>query len=228
MTRPALAITPPTPQEASPLAIEANDVCKRYGTKWALARLSFTLKAGESLLLTGHNGSGKTTLLKLISTAMFPSLGTLKVLGLDGKEEREKIRRNVGLLSHASFHYEDLSSLQNLRVFTRLLGIRSREDVIARALDRVRLTPHAHTPVRQFSAGMKKRLSIARLLIKAPSLVLLDEPFGELDPEGIAEMEKIIAEMKGRQTTLVLATHQIEQGLALCSQRLHLSSGQAA
>jgi heme exporter protein A len=91
----------------------------------------------------------------------------------------------------------------------------------------VGLTKRSDSPVRQFSAGMRKRLAIARLLMKAPALALLDEPFGELDPSGIQDMERIVGELKASGVTVVLATHLIEQGQALCEERLHLREGRA-
>jgi heme exporter protein A len=216
----------PSP-EAPSLAIHARDISKRYGAQWALARLSFQLERGHSLLLTGHNGSGKTTLLRMIATATAPSTGDLRVLGLDVLNDRDAIRRQVALISHTNFLYEDLSAEQNLVVFARLVGLPSPRAAVASALERVALTTRAAKPVRTYSAGMRKRVAIARLLLKAPSIALLDEPFGELDPAGIAEMERIVKELKEGGCALVLATHQIEQGQALCERRLHLSDGRS-
>jgi heme exporter protein A len=208
-------------------ALALHDVSKRYGRRWALARLSYTLPAGRSLLLTGHNGSGKTTLLRLVATALSPTAGRVEVLGKHSVEAREEVRREVGLLSHASFLYEDLTAEQNLTVFARLLGLPSPREAAGSLLTRVGLTQRSDSPVRQFSAGMRKRLAIARLLMKRPALALLDEPFGELDPAGIHAMEGMIAQLKAEGVTVVLATHLVEQGLALCEERLHLQDGRA-
>jgi heme exporter protein A len=211
----------------APPALALHDVSKRYGRRWALARLSYALPPGRSLLLTGHNGSGKTTLLRLVATALSPTHGRVEVGGRDCVQERETVRREVALLSHASFLYEDLTAHQNLVVLARLLGMEGPSDVAGELLTKVGLTKRSDSPVRQFSAGMRKRLAIARLLMKAPALALLDEPFGELDPSGIQDMEKIIAELKTSGVTVVLATHLIEQGQALCEERLHLQEGRA-
>ncbi|XXF80882.1 heme ABC exporter ATP-binding protein CcmA [Myxococcaceae bacterium GXIMD 01537] len=208
-------------------ALALHDVSKRYGRRWALARLTYTLPAGRSLLLTGHNGSGKTTLLRMVATALSPTAGRVEVLGQDAVADRDSVRRQVALLSHASFLYEDLSARQNLTVFARLVGLPSPQDAADTFLNRVGLTQRSDSPVRSFSAGMRKRLAIARLLMKAPALALLDEPFGELDPAGIAAMEAIIAELKAGGVTVVLATHLIDQGLSLCEERLHLQDGRA-
>jgi len=211
----------------TPLAVEVNDVSKRYGKRWALARLSFTVQSGRSLLLTGSNGSGKTTLLRTIATAIRPTAGTIRVLGLDCRADRQEVRERVALLSHTSFLYEDLTAEQNLRLLRRLISAESSRGQIEALLERVGLAHRAKHPVRQFSAGMRKRLAIARLLLKSPSVALLDEPFGELDPGGVVDMERIIAELKVAGTTILLATHLVEQGLSLCEERLHLSEGRA-
>jgi heme exporter protein A len=223
MPAPALQ---PSPVASTP-AIDVRDVSKRYGSQWALARLSFQLERGKSLLLTGHNGSGKTTLLRLIATATTPSTGELRVLGHDVRTERDAVRCEVALLSHTNFLYEDLTAEQNLALFARLIGLPSPREAVAKAIARVSLTGRHQQPVRVYSAGMRKRVAIARLLLKAPSIALLDEPFGELDPAGIEEMERIIRELKDGGCSLVLATHQIEQGQALCDGRLHLAEGRS-
>lgn len=204
-------------------ALELCNVSKRFGTHWALAHINYRLPASRSLLLTGHNGSGKTTLLRLLATALRPTFGQLRVLGMDAHNNTPDIRHNTALLSHANYHYEDLNAEQNLRLLARLLQKPAAN--IPHLLERVGLLSRKQSPVRQFSAGMRKRLAIARLLLKAPRLALLDEPFGELDPAGIADMENLIRELKTQGTTLVLATHLVEQGLCLTESRLHLNQG---
>lgn len=206
-------------------ALEIDDISKRYGQRWAVARLSYVLPPGRSLLLTGHNGSGKTTLLRMIATALHPTAGKIRILGMDTRESTEEIRRQVGLLSHASFLYEDLTAEQNLTLLARLIALENPAAEVAALLDRVGLKRRTSSPIRQFSAGMRKRLAIARLLLKRPKVALLDEPFGELDPEGIAQMEGLIRELKASGVTIVLATHLVEQGLGLCEERLHLQDG---
>jgi heme exporter protein A len=211
------------PPGSSALAVDAKEVSKRYGTRWALARVSFTLPQGASLLLTGPNGSGKTTLLRLLASASRPSFGLLRVGGFDVAGDPEQVRRHTALLSHASFLYEDLSARENLLLMARVLG-RTPEEVDAR-LEHLGLTARADHPVREFSAGMRKRLAVARLLLQDPALALLDEPFGELDPGGIAQMERVIRDLQEGGTSVVLATHLVDQGKALCQHRLHLEEG---
>jgi len=206
-------------------ALEFQDVSKRFGRTWAVARLSFALPLGQSLLLTGHNGSGKTTLLRLLATVVRPTTGKVLLFGEDAVTERERLRSRIAFLGHSTFLYEDLTARENCAVLARLLGRPVRE--ADELLETLGLSARADQPVRTFSAGMKKRLAIVRLLLKRPAIALLDEPFGELDPEGILEMEGHIRALSSAGTTVVLATHQVEHGQSLCSARLHLAAGRA-
>lgn len=206
-------------------ALQLHDVSKRYGARWALVHLSLTVRRGTALLLTGHNGSGKTTLLRVMSTAVRPSSGKVQVLGIDASLEPERVRSEVGLLSHANFVYEDLSALENLEMLARLLG--APQSAAAQAVERLGLSPKDDRPIRTYSAGMRRRLALARLFLKQPPVALLDEPFVELDPTGVSELEARIRELRAAGTTLVLATHHIEQGLQLCTDRLHLEQGRS-
>jgi len=206
-------------------ALQLHEVSKRYGTQWALVRLSLTVKRGTALLLTGHNGSGKTTLLRVLATAVRPSSGQVQVLGLDTARHPDEVRAHVGLLSHANFVYEDLSGLENLEVLGRLLGMPASAG--RGALERVSLSAKDDRPIRTYSAGMRRRLALARLFLKQPAVALLDEPFVELDPSGVSELETRIRELHAAGTTVVLATHHIEQGLELCTDRLHLEQGRS-
>ena len=208
-----------------PPALVLDDVSRRFGRRWALARVSYTLPRGKALLLTGHNGSGKSTLLRMIATAIRPTAGRVMVLGNDAREATEQVRREVALLSHDSFLYEDLTAHQNLLVLGRLLGRADPAGDSRALLERMGLSARASHPVRHFSAGMRKRLAIARLLAQKPRLALLDEPFGELDPAGILHMEQVIAELRADGVDIILATHLVEQGERLCDARLHLVEG---
>jgi heme exporter protein A len=107
----------------------------------------------------------------------------------------------------------------------RFLAVPAARAKVNELLERLGLLGRADSPVRQFSAGMRKRLSVARLLLKQPTIALLDEPFGELDPQGIAQMESLIRRLQADGVTIVLATHLVEQGQALTHQRLHLEGG---
>lgn len=204
--------------------IRVRDVSKRYGRRWALARLSVEIPRGSAVLLTGENGAGKTTLLRILGTAMRPTHGTVELFGAPVDDDLERVRPRISLMTHASYLYEELSADENMHMVQRLTGQNDRHGREA-ALERVGLAPHAHRAVRTYSAGMKRRLCLARMILRKPDLVLLDEPFGQLDPRGVTLMEDVIREQHRAGCTLIIATHDIDRGLALCDLHLELSAG---
>jgi heme exporter protein A len=205
-------------------AARLHNVSRRYGRRWALVRVSYEVPAGSAVLLSGGNGAGKTTLLRVLATALKPTRGTLEIFGQPASQQTEVLRPRIGLVTHDSHLYEDLSAAENLYLACTLKPDLERARVPG-LLERVGLAGRAHSAVRTFSAGMRRRLCIARLLLRQPDLVLLDEPFGQLDPEGVTLTEQIIGELREARTTLVIATHDIDRGRALCDRRLHLAAG---
>lgn len=207
-------------------AIDAQNLARRYGRRWALADVSFTLAGGSVLMVAGPNGSGKSTLLRTLATAIRPDGGSARVGGFDLVREREDVRRLVALLSHSSYLYDSLTARENLAVVADHLG-RPRV-AIDPLLDRVALGRRADDPVATFSAGMRKRLSFARMLLQEPRVALLDEPFGQLDPEGFILVENVVRELKAGGTTVVIATHQLPRAADLADEALLLDNGRVA
>ena len=196
-------------------AIEVERLARRYGRRWALADVTFQLAAGRVMMVAGRNGSGKSTLFRVLSTAIRPDRGAGKVGGYDVVHEREDVRRISALLAHQSYLYESLSAKENLDVVARFLGVDNEKEI----LERVGLTQRADDPVATFSAGMRKRLSFARVLLQKPDVVFFDEPYGQLDPEGFRLVDAVVQELKARGATVLIATHQVERvvGYADCS-----------
>ena len=205
------------------LAIEAEHLARRFGRRWALADVSLQVPSGAVVMVAGRNGSGKTTLLRVLSAILRPDHGRATVGGFDIVKHRLDVRRAVALLSHSSYLYESLTARENLEVFADHMGV-SRERIMA-LLDRVVLASRADDVVSTFSAGMRKRLSFARILLQDPSVVLLDEPYGQLDPEGFALVDDVVRGLKSRGVTVVMATHQIERASSLADQSLLLAEG---
>lgn len=201
--------------------VESQDLCRRYGSRWAVARVDLRLMAGERLVIMGANGSGKTTLLRMLSTVILPSRGTLQLFGLDPAREPEQVRERLALLTHLPSLYDDLSGTENLQILARLLG---KPLDVSPWLDKVGLDQRPE-PVRSYSAGMRKRLSFARLLIQEPQLVLIDEPYGQLDPEGFSLVDRMVDELSERGTTVILASHLVERAAKLCDHGLLLHQG---
>jgi len=206
------------------LAVETRGLSRRYGRRWALADVSLEVPAGSVTMLAGRNGSGKSTLLRVLATALRPDHGEALVLGHDIRRARDAVRRKVALLAHQSFLYEALTARENLQVAASFLG----RDAEGALLDRVGLGTRADDPVASFSAGMRKRLSLARVLLQQAELVLLDEPYGELDPPGFALLDGVIGELRQRGATVVMATHLVDRGRLLCDGALLLEEGRLA
>jgi heme exporter protein A len=204
-------------------AIEASGVARRYGRRWALAGVSLRVPAGTRLMVTGRNGSGKSTLLRVLATAVRFDQGTARIAGFDLRTQRTEVRRQVALLGHHSYQYEALTARENLEIAARFLGAPA--DRIEALLSEVGLAARADDPVAIYSAGMRKRLALARALLQDARVLLLDEPYGELDPAGFALLDRVLGEQKRRGVTVLLATHLLEHGRALCDQAIALEDG---
>ena len=202
---------------ASPV-VQARDLCRRFGRRWAVARVDLDVAAGERLLVVGANGSGKSTLLNMLATLLPPTRGSLRMFGMDPVADRLAVRRKVSIVRHAHGLYEDLSARDNLVVRARLIG---REVDVAARLAEVRLDDRVE-PIRTYSAGMRKRLQLAMLQLEAPALALLDEPFSALDPAGFLEVERMIRELPG---AVIIASHQVERASAICDRAILMDDG---
>ncbi|HEV7920890.1 MAG TPA: ABC transporter ATP-binding protein [Thermoanaerobaculia bacterium] len=211
-------------------AVDVRGVSRRYGRRWALADVSLRVPAGSVAMITGANGSGKSTLLRILATAIRPDLGTALVGGFDVTKEREDVRRVTALLSHYSYLYEALSARENLNVGPALsrpgidAGPAESRPYISLLLERVGLSARADDPVATYSAGMRKRLSFARVLAQNASIVLLDEPYGQLDPEGFRLVDEVVEELRGK-ATIIMATHQVERVGKFADVRVELEQG---
>ncbi len=211
------------PPNMSEPAIQADHLARRFGRRWALADVSLVVPRGTVLMVAGHNGSGKSTLFRVLASVLRPDHGVARVAGFDVVTQRADVRREIALLSHYTYLYESLTARENLHVAADHLGIK--RDIVMSLLDRVALSSRADDVVSTFSAGMRKRLSFARVFLQNPSVVLLDEPYGQLDPEGFALVDDVVRELRSKQVTVLMATHQIERGASLADQQLILAAG---
>ncbi len=210
--------------DSSP-AVVARGLSRRYGRRWALVDVSFELPRGRSLMLAGRNGSGKSTLLRVLASAIRPDHGAARMLGHDLLRERDLVRGCSALLSHASYLYEALTALENLQIAARFLGRPANRAALLPLLADVELDTRADDPVQTFSAGMRKRLALARTLLQDAELVLLDEPYGELDPPGFRLVDRLFATLRASGKSVLMATHLLDRGAALCDEGLVLDSG---
>lgn len=204
--------------------IVLDDVSRRYGRRWALAHVGWEVGAGDAWMLLGHNGSGKSTLLRCLGTALRVHQGQIRFGGIDLWANRGVLRERIAVVGHHSCLYEDLSAAENLTVWASL-GTRPGQDVRPH-LERVGLDPSRRDPVRNFSAGMRRRVALARLLLKTPELLLLDEPFTALDPAGRELLIDVIRQVRAEtHCTLVLATHLPHVAKAIADKAVILENG---
>jgi len=207
------------------IAVSAAGLYRRYGRRWALVDVGFEVPEGELVMITGRNGSGKSTLLRVLATAIRADRGTVRILGVDVRRERERARRGLALLGHRTHLYEPLTALENLAVAARFLGgDPGRKGLLAR-LEEVGLADRGDDAVQTFSAGMRQRLALARVLQQNARVVLLDEPYGHLDPSGFALVDRLLRRLRGQGATVLMATHLLLRGRALCERGLVLEAG---
>jgi heme exporter protein A len=203
--------------------VEAVGLGRRYSSIRALADLDLEIHGGESVAIFGPNGAGKTTLVKLLATLLRPSAGRLCLFGEE--RPREAVRRRIGLLSHASFLYGELTAVENLAFYAGLYGVKSPGARIDEMLVDVGLEAWRERPVKSFSRGMEQRLALARAFLHDPDLLLLDEPYTGLDPDGAAHLQSILARFHRRGKAVVLVTHDIGRGLEVCDRAVILRGG---
>lgn len=198
---------------------------------FAVRDFSLQIPDGQVQVLLGPNGSGKTTLLKLVSTMLLPDSGRVLIMGMDSRREGGAIRGKVGfaVASERSF-YPRLTACENLDFFAALDNIPrwARKDYISRLLDTTGLREQSDQLAMTFSSGMYQRLGIARALLKNPPIVLLDEPSRSLDPGSAARLRQLIRELSYRGTTVILATHNFDEAVAVGDQVAVLCRGRLA
>ena len=197
-------------------AIEVRHLRKAFGTLKAVDGIDFELKQGEFLTVFGPNGAGKTTLIKILAGLTRPSSGTAKVAGFDVAEGHPEMRKEIGIISHATALYADLTPLENLIFFARMHGLEQPEDRALKVIDEVGLSPRRNDRVRTFSRGMLQRLSIARAVLHDPAILFLDEPFTGLDLHATNVLKEHLQRLHDRHRTILMTTHDISCGLEMC------------
>ena len=195
--------------------IAAQDLRKTYGSNIVIDGVSFALGGGQCLALLGPNGAGKTTLLRILGTLLRPTSGSLQVGGVDALREPEPVRALLGMVAHGSYVYEDLTARENLRFWEIMRGGDVAPARLAAALVQVELDGVADERVRTFSAGMKRRLGLARVLLSQARVLLLDEPFTGLDRRGRKWVSEFLLGFKAGGGTAVVATHSFGGGLGV-------------
>ena len=197
--------------DSRPPAVATTDLARLFAGSAALAGVSIQVEAGRTVALLGPNGAGKTTLLRLLATAIRPSYGRAAVDGLDVDREADLVRGRVAYLSHATGLYDDLTARENLEFAAAMLATPDPAQRVERALTDVGLAERAADRVRDFSAGMRKRLALGRILLGSASLVLLDEPYAALDADGLALVDQLLAAWREAGVTVLVASHATDR-----------------
>jgi len=209
----------------STLALESEDIRKTFGQFTALSGVTLAVQRGEFFTLFGRNGAGKTTFLKIAATLVRATHGELRIEGIDLRQEPERARRHIGFLSHNTYLYRDLTAVENLRFFARLYGMPDSEQRIHKILERVGLERRASDPARAFSRGLHQRLGLARVMLHDPSLMLLDEPYTGLDANAVEMLNQMLDEAVAQGKTVLLTTHDLEQGLRAATRAAIIDRG---
>jgi heme ABC exporter ATP-binding subunit CcmA len=212
---------------AEPL-VHLSGLTKVFGGTRVLAGVDLDVHAGESVALLGANGAGKTTLLRVVATLLRPTRGVARVAGFDCAREADRVRAHVGLLAHGAWVYEDLTASENLRFWTTLGGHPATPDEIRAALAAVDLERLVGRRVRTFSLGMRRRLSLARLVLAAPRVLLLDEPYAGLDARAGKWLDGHLTAVKAAGGAIVMTTHSFGRGLGVADRVAILAGGRVA
>lgn len=221
-------ITPSVTTEGQrEVMVRTHKLTKAFGHFQVLRGINLELRQGEFLTLLGPNGAGKTTLLRILATLAKPTSGEVELAGIPLTEAKSSIRGIIGVISHQTFLYEDLTPLENLRFYGRLYDVPELEQRIAEVIELVGLTKRANDRVRNFSRGMQQRLSIARAILHNPPILLLDEPDTGLDRHAADMLTQAIHDFGNNtnQRTVIMTTHNLERGLAMSDRVAILVSG---
>jgi ABC-type multidrug transport system ATPase subunit len=187
--------------------IETHALGKTFGLTPVLQETEFKLSPGRGAVVIGGNGCGKSTLLSIFAGLVAPSEGYALVFGEDTRRFGPRYRRRIGMMSHQSFLYPNLTARENLEFYARLYEVAAPREAAELWLARLGLADAAGERVRTFSRGMEQRLAAARAMIHGPALLLLDEPFAGLDPDGAARVRTLIKSVVGEGCSIVATAH---------------------
>ncbi|MGH7470209.1 MAG: heme ABC exporter ATP-binding protein CcmA, partial [Longimicrobiales bacterium] len=193
--------------------------------RWVLRGVDLAVSRGEAVALMGRNGSGKTTLLRVIATLLRATRGSGRVWELDLTREASTIREVLGWLGHHPGLYDDLTAAENLRFSQRMAGLPFQPAAVHSVLERVGLWAERDERVRSFSAGMRRRLALARVMLRPPRVLLLDEPYAAFDPEGVELVNRFAREIARSGGCAIVVTHDYARAKPAVDRVFHIEDG---
>lgn len=205
--------------------IQVRGLTKAFGPKKVLRGIDLDVAPGEFLTLVGPNGAGKTTFLRILATLSRASGGDALIGGMSITEHPAHVRRSIGLVSHRTLLYDDLTAVENLQFYGRMYDVPNLNARIEEVLRQVNLYFRRYDPVRTYSRGMQQRLSIARAILHDPQVMLMDEPYTGLDVQATAMLRTVLQELAAGGRTVILTTHDLELGLEVADRVAILSGG---
>lgn len=205
--------------------IEIKKVVKAFGSRAVLRGVDLNIKEGDFVTLLGANGAGKTTLLHIVSSLSKPTAGDVFINGYRLADAASELRRFIGLVSHKTLLYDDLTAEQNLRFYARMYDVPHADRRLQTVLEQVNLWERRGDPVRTYSRGMQQRLAIARAILHNPPILLLDEPDTGLDQHSANMLADLLKAVGISHRTILMTTHNLERGLSLGNRMVILSKG---
>jgi ABC-2 type transport system ATP-binding protein len=223
-----MAVAPLSSAPLEPL-LRVDHLRVRYGERWAVDDLSFTVGAGEVVGLLGPNGAGKTTTLSVLATLCLPTEGRVVVAGHSVDQAPAAARRELGFVPQTVALYPTLTARENLRFFARLQGLRrsAARAAVAQALDLAGLTDRSDETVATFSGGMQRRLNLACALLHTPRALLLDEPSVGVDPQSRERIFAAVRSQAAAGAAVLYSTHDMEEAERLCTRVVLIDHGRA-
>ena len=201
--------------------VVVSDLVKQFGRFAALREVNAEFDAGKFHVILGDNGAGKTTLLRVLAGLAHPTRGAVSILGKNPHDACGEI----GYMAHPSLLYEEMSGMENLRYFAGLYGITG-DGRCEQVIRSVGLDPGLLRPVGQYSQGMRQRMSLARAILHDPKVLLLDEPFSNVDAHSAREMAGLLKSMRDAGKTIFLVTHQAPLLEGVADEFVWMQSGQ--
>lgn len=205
------------------IAVEQLD--KTFGARWALRGVTFRVAPGELVALVGPNGAGKTTLLRILATLTRPNAGRIYIGKIPLAKHADAARAAIGFVGHQTFMYDDLTAAENLRFYARLYDLPNVSTRVREAAQRVDIENRLNDITRTLSRGLQQRLTLARMLLHQPAVLLLDEPYTGLDKIAADLLDQIMTEAKKEGRAVLFSTHDLERGLALCDRTMIMKAG---